>query len=341
MPIPQHERESYLDGLRTYLKKFDTGVEVFVQPQLGADFNFSEIDYLFRDVLETAKQVREGPHEKLPLRMLQVGFQAFDELNQPLQRIVNFSVADIAKQGKNPVDVRTELIDNFEKAASVFLDRMAAVLAFMGTRAEEAVPSTIGEAALEQLTLVKQVFADSEALKRELETVVAASREAAGKVGVSQHAVHFAEEARRHAKESLVWLVDTVILSGVTLAAAAYNYGFLATAEVASDRGQVIQLVVAKLVLFSLLVTATVWCGKNYRSTKHNLVVNRHRQNALSSFQAFAEATSDDQTRNAVLLQATQSIFTPQHSGYVSTESEAGGSAQIIELVRNVTGKSD
>jgi hypothetical protein len=41
-------------------------------------------------------------------------------------------------------------------------------------------------------------------------------------------------------------------------------------------------------------------------------VVDQHRQNALSTFETFMKAASDEQMKNAVLLQATQAILTPQ-----------------------------
>jgi hypothetical protein len=87
-----------------------------------------------------------------------------------------------------------------------------------------------------------------------------------------------------------------------------------------------------------MLLSASVWCGKSYRAYRHNAVVNRHRQNALATFEAFAKAASDAETKNAVLLQATQCIFSPQQTGYVSGEPETA-MPQVLEIVRNV-GKS-
>ena len=73
-----------------------------------------------------------------------------------------------------------------------------------------------------------------------------------------------------------------------------------------------------------------------YRAHRHNFVINRHRLNALSTFEAFAKATDDQQIKNAVLLQATQCIFGPQPTGYISGESESEGYPQILEIVRGM-----
>src|SRR5205085_68200 len=98
----------------------------------------------------------------------------------------------------------------------------------------------------------------------------------------------------------------------------------------------VAQLLAAKVILFSILGSAVVWCGRIYRAHRHNEVVNRHRQNALSSFRTFVES-ADDATRNAVLLEATRAVFSPQHTGYSSTEAEPNA-APLVEILRTLPG---
>lgn len=100
---------------------------------------------------------------------------------------------------------------------------------------------------------------------------------------------------------------------------------------------QSIQLGLAKLLLFSFLVGGIVWSGRVYRAHRHNYVVNKHRQNALSTFKTFVSSTQDQQTKNAVLLQATQCVFAPQVTGYITQENEASGTPQILEIVRGIS----
>jgi hypothetical protein len=62
--------------------------------------------------------------------------------------------------------------------------------------------------------------------------------------------------------------------------------------------------------------------------------------NALRTFETFARAANDDTTKNAVLIQATQCIFTPQQTGYVTQESDSSGFSQVVEVVRGIAGKT-
>ena len=76
--------------------------------------------------------------------------------------------------------------------------------------------------------------------------------------------------------------------------------------------------------------------AKIYRAYRHNCTINTHRQNALMTFEMFTNAAKDEQTKNAVLLQATQSIFSPQPTGYLSGDSEQGSNPQILEIIKNI-----
>lgn len=98
---------------------------------------------------------------------------------------------------------------------------------------------------------------------------------------------------------------------------------------------------IPRLIAVTLLSTALIFCIRNFSAQMHNLVVNRHRQKALRTFEVFAGATSDPATKNAVLVQATQAIFAPQPSGYLKTDQEVPQMNQVTEIVRGVTGKEN
>ena len=185
--------------------------------------------------------------------------------------------------------------------------------------------------------------------KGEAEQILRDVKETVQKATVAKEAVHFKEEAQSHKVAGYGWLSATVALALITFVFAWNSYKLYeqlilrAFAENASPftTAQSIQLGVAKLFLFSLLVGGIVWCGRVYRAHRHNYVVNKHRQNALGTFDTFVNSAHDQQTKSAILLQATQAIFTPQHTGYISQEGEAGGYPQIMEIVRSVAEGKD
>ncbi len=98
-----------------------------------------------------------------------------------------------------------------------------------------------------------------------------------------------------------------------------------------------IEHLIGRFVILSLLLYAISFTGRNYNSMRHNLIVNEHRANSMRTFQAFVEAAGEDaETKNAVLIQATQSIFSAQASGYSHKESNPEPQPKIIEILSSL-----
>jgi hypothetical protein len=197
---------------------------------------------------------------------------------------------------------------------------------------------------------------------KELHTTLKNAKEAAELVGIVEHAKFFEEEALDHKRSASSWLAATLLLAAIASFAAGWNFykaeslikdaiaeksdvHKTAPTDTKPDGlvGLEIQLTVAKVIILSILLSAAIWTGRVYKAHRHNFIINRHRRNALSTFQTFATGTADPQTKNAVLLQATTCIFGPQNTGYISQEKEAEGYPQILEIVRGVgsSGKTD
>lgn len=160
-------------------------------------------------------------------------------------------------------------------------------------------------------------------------------RKLAREAGVSQHAELFSLEAQTHEHAASKWLTATVCVTCVTFVIAAalllLSWSFTPN-DITTTKA--VQIGIAKIAILSLLFSAVLWVGRIYRSHRHNHVVNRHRMNALRTFQTFVNATGDDGTKNAVLIQATQCIFGTQPSGYIASESDSNPASQILEIVR-------
>lgn len=100
-----------------------------------------------------------------------------------------------------------------------------------------------------------------------------------------------------------------------------------------------IQRIITKIIVISIFYYAALWSSRNYRSHRHLSVVNKHRQSALSTFETFVNAAADQQTKNAVLLEATHCIFSPAVSGYLGADEE-NPSNRIVEVLKTVGGNA-
>ncbi len=179
-----------------------------------------------------------------------------------------------------------------------------------------------------------------ETMKIEADRILEGIKKAAGVSGVANHAGHFVAEAKSHKIGKNIWLAVTGLLA-VGLLATCWHFvqNPMAIAKEETIL-QVVPKVLPKLIFFSILYYSIIWAGRQYKTHYHNYVVNRHRVNALSTFETFVNAANnDEQTQNAILLKTTESIFSQQPTGFIGAENEAQNPSQIIEIVKNLNSK--
>lgn len=187
-----------------------------------------------------------------------------------------------------------------------------------------------------------QMLADAEAKaaqsREQIDGIVIAAREASASAGVGVFTADFSGEARTLQTDADKWLKLTAIFAACTVLFA------LATAfvPIAKDIGnaQLIQYMSSKFIILVTLLTATIWCGRLFKAVKHQVATNNHRANALKTFQAFIKASSDNATRDAVLLETTRSIFAIAPSGYLDTSEPAATDAgtKVMEIFKSSRG---
>ena len=189
----------------------------------------------------------------------------------------------------------------------------------------------------------------------ELDLLVKSAKEATAGLGVATNSIVFAEEAVKHNEAAVVWLKWTLVTVMVALAYAIYvvvsSGGMIDTPSTTSTTSttdisdklleHAIHGLFPKLILMSILLGITTWCGKNYRSHKHNEVKNRQKQIALSTFETFSGGARDPVVKDAVLMRATEAIFNHGDTGYSTSDSTSENSSQVFELFRGSSMKNN
>jgi hypothetical protein len=186
--------------------------------------------------------------------------------------------------------------------------------------------------------LTDQLASDQGAAEKALKAI----RDVAVEQGVSQQAAYFKGEAVDQEIKAADWLKRTYQFAG-GLGAVAVAGLFLHRWEWLAPKSsiEVFQFVASKVLIFALLGFMLIMAARNYASHKHNAVVNRHRQNALLTYQALVAAAGEQGTEDIVLAHAAACIFAPQESGYSGANSQGfGGSKSVLELMTKGASKS-
>ena len=296
---------------------------------LSKNINFSETVPYFQLMIDIVKQLEGRDIDRLPSTYLDNISTACTRLSALIDRVTGFDINQ-----NTPADVCNNIIQNIKDAYDDVIEPLIGPLSFTSIQATDYAKiereakgynSTMKEEHDSLLLFIEKAKGDAT-------KALAAVQEQAAQAGVSTNAQIFNNDAKAHGDKAKTWFKATVVVSGVTLLLAAFLFtiGFFHTPETTP---QAIQYIVNKLILLSALSFGIFWCARNYKAEKHNEILNQHRANALMTFRAFYEGTSESHVKDAILLQAAQAAFSPRPTGFDSQEKDGPLGSPLIEVI--------
>lgn len=181
----------------------------------------------------------------------------------------------------------------------------------------------------------KEITDDLERTKKQAAGILEEVRKTAAESGVSQQAFYFKDTAESHDKDAETWRKRVIELAWVTGAFSVASLFLHRIPGIAPKDGyEAAQIAISKVLIFGVLSFLLYLAARNFLSHKHNAVVNRHRQQALLTYQALVNAAADSANRDIVLTHASACIFGPQSSGYAGDGGQSAPSAKsVVELM--------
>ena len=324
------------DQIKTKLQQFLTITvdQLTREPELGNQLSFKSAESLFIKIIELFKKVNTVELTDVPHNTLNAFNRQLDQAVSIFNQIKTFNPAT-----GNPVNQRNTLLNQLENQFDSYHSAALPILiaGLLNTNDLSIERTKLNEGLKELEKEKEKVKIESEKYLNEIKDVLSKARQAAVEVGVAQHNMIFKEEADEHKKLSENWLKRTVV---VLIAITLLGIGLLFIKP--SDEGThfLIHFTVTKIVILTVMFYALAICTRNYKAHKHNSILNKHRQNALNTFETFSKAAGTDlQTKNAVLLEATHTIFSNQQTGYINTDGESDSPNKIIEIIKSSTSK--
>ena len=185
--------------------------------------------------------------------------------------------------------------------------------------------------------MAASIVSELEEQKTAANLVLSEMREVAIEQGVSKQAIHFKNEADFHKDSADEWKAYTVYTAiGLAIYSILSLFFQYVPGLEPTDPYKTIQLAVSKVLIFAVIGYMLFLCARNFLSHKHNEVINRHRQNALATFKALAEATSDAASSDIVLSHAASCIFSPQETGYTRHEATSGELVPNLQIIPRI-----
>jgi hypothetical protein len=87
--------------------------------------------------------------------------------------------------------------------------------------------------------------------------------------------------------------------------------------------------------LIGFIASVAYWMGKNFRAAMHQRSILNQRIASLKTFQAFYEKVEDKDLKDAIVLEASKTIFSHMSSGYSSDSANMNGpsTADLLKFV--------
>ena len=327
--------------LLKWLPLTESDLEELKRTNLPSGFGFERVHQDLLVVYEMFRGIQTSPREQLlslPRQKIRDFAPRFREFFDWERRIAAFQAS-----GQNAIAEHAKLLHKI----SDFCDRAKAALgptithlkAQQGGELENQVNATVAEAVQNlnaEVDRGRTINAEAEAKEaerqKEISDLKLEVQNQLAKKPISQYKQIFAEQAKKHQNMAWVWLGVTGALTFV------FGAIFIWLLQELKPEGDNLSLILRNLLtkgfFLSLIYLLLNRCIKNYTAEKHLETVNRHRQNALETFDAFVDAAEGDrETRDAVLLAATNCIFDANQSGYLSAKTSRSESTSPIQHV--------
>ena len=312
----------------------DTPIDSLVTDPRWGTISFEMARQDLEVIFDMVRELQRLPVGIVPEGGFEPILAALTACKDSIKAIQTFTV-----EQSNPSQVRDNTIASVKAAATQLLNAAAHWLPFLAYRQGDVQRNieAMTTAARNIQSQYDQAVTDVNERRKELDGIVLAAREASAVAGVGVFTADFATQADALDTEATTWLKRTTWAAGVTIGVALLSM-FI---HIGDKPSEIAQFLTSKILALVVLISATVWCGRIYKATKHQAASNRHRSLALKTFQAFAQATEDQATRNAVLLESTRSIFAVGPSGYLDAVEGNDSGTKVLEVIKGINGKSD
>lgn len=312
------------------LQEFDAD-QLPRKDDLGSSFELSEAVNPAKGLIRLFQQLSLEALDDLPQSQLdQIKKQADADYNR-LHQALEFDPS--GADSENPTQKRDTIINNIVSAYDTAFSKLHPFISYSLSkvadfkRLETDARATLQAVEDEAKTVTEQLSEHEASAQQILEDV----RQVAAEQGVSQQAIYFKEEAESHGDLAETWRWRTIYFAvGLGLYAGLsiflHKWELLAPDAI----GDAIQLAVSKVLIFFVIAYMLFLSAKNFLNHKHNEIVNKHRQNALMTFQALSDAATEASMKDVVLNHAAECIFKPQETGYIKAQGGASDERRAV-----------
>lgn len=170
-------------------------------------------------------------------------------------------------------------------------------------------------------------------------------------LNIARYKDDFSTVAKESQKEAYIWLgaliFSTIVLSiflGCFILSGFEFQNINSTVEKNAElfgKGlgkTLFYLEIAKAIFYRLIVLSICTfiikiCYSNYKAAKHNVIINKHKDNSMKGALGLINSASDEKVKDQILQLAANAVFAHQASGYNDKEVDSNNYSSIVDKV--------
>ena len=328
------EPQGTLSGFIALMMKLDLG-EVDLERLKRSDLSGSRLDFesvhqnlvvvhgIFREIL-TSSNISDITLSETTIQTVRSYLPQFYEIAEEIE---GFDVS-----GANPTERHAELLQNISNFCRDVRSVLEPIIAYVRSTQIGKYHAEFTDFFKDAVNKWKEIDNESKAKLENLDALILKQENQLAEISISDYVKIFEDQAKVHQEGAKDWFWGTVWLA-VGFIVIFFGLWFLI--KPAGDQlAAVLQNFIIKGFLLSVFYMLLNRSIKNYTAEKHLEIVNRHRKNALATFEAFADAAGENRdTRDHVLMAATDAIFDTNQSGYLSVKTSRSDNASPIQRI--------
>lgn len=325
------KKESELLKKIKELRSIDVEQEL-VRLDLGQEFNFSSQKDNFHYIIEQLGSLQYHQIEIIPKSILKNTVMGIvGETEAMISAVKNFKIGNSSNVNSEFSSIRNQI----EAIKNKIFTEIFPIISSLNVY--QSINDTESKSLSDEFEDIAKSARES---LDEIKAIKEASRKAVSEIGVGAYEAIFQTESKNNENTARQWLWASAVICLAILSVGLWFYNAVGVTD-NTQNNQAQNLILIKEFFVKILILTTLFyalnfCSKNYKAYKHNAIINKHRENALKTFQTFIKSAGDDeQTKNAILLEVTRTIFSNQNTGYNPGENDAEAPAKIIEIIKS------
>ena len=310
--LPDNYFITVVDKMDSFLVGNPEDADYIRAGDLGGAYKFSDASKIIADIRTQIKSHKSYDFAKVPGATQIALFVHIDKVNGCIKTIRNFNPKADNRSTETHRNITAELQKEYNSIFKLFNSINTAKIATGNNDLDKVIEQFEGKRQTQFLKLEAAVDQAQQGANQ-VEQLAKAASDVGAKKGIATESRHFHNESAKHEESAGKWLKCSIGLGFALLALVVWFY-FCDKPPVSNAFAW--NHFIPRFSLLGVLIFLEIILIGIYRAERHNAVVNKHRANALNTFETMTAATLSQDVKDAVTLTAAGAIYAPQETGF-------------------------